>query len=205
MGAFGVRGLARIAVITGGLLVAASFVLPFRFDNAPLSWFLWSIGGVDFAEAPGESLVFMAAAGVIALPYAWAAALAFVHVRASWIEKQHAPCTCAVLYTIGMVLAVVVAVAAFVTRDDFIPRTAQVAVAVVASTLASAMTAASAVPRPKRRFGWTALVGSTTLLLLSVAGAIGLCGLSALAWGYLLGAVGAVLMLVAAVGEMRKH
>jgi len=198
------KGLARIAVITGGLLVAASFVLPFRFDNAPLSWFLWSIGGIDFAEAPGESLVFMAAAGVIALPYAWAAALAFVHMRAAWIEKQHPACACAVIYTIGMLLAVVVAMAAFVTRDDFIPRTAQVAVAVVASALASTMTAASAVPRPKRRVGWTTLVGSTTLLLLSAAGATGLCGSSTMAWGYLLGAAGALLLLIAAVAEVAK-
>lgn len=64
------------------------------------------------------------------------------------------------------------------------------------------LAASFVLPRPERKPSCIALVGSATLLLLNVGGAVGLCRLSAMSWGYLLGATGALLILVAAAVEM---
>jgi len=196
--------MARAATIVGGLLLSASFFLPWRFHNAPVAWFVWAAGGLDFASAPVTSLVFLAAAAGVACPFAWALLLSVLQWRAGWPERRWAQRSAAVGYAAGMALLAVVGLAEIVARDTFVPPAAQVATAGVGLALAAVMIATHLATTPARRLHLCTLAGSVPLLLLNLGLAGFLCRWTAVSWGYLAGALGALLLAAGALLGLRR-
>lgn len=189
-------------IVVGGLLLAVSFALPLHFYDAPLAWFLWAVGGIDFRAAPAASLAFMAAAAGVALPYIWALVLAVVHVRRGWTESVRARQSLLRAYVAGMAMLALAGLAEILARDTFVPREAQVLTTVIALLIAAGMLAADRALPPARRLHACAAIGALPLALLSLGLGLGVCRGLANGWGYFLGASGGLLVAAGAARSL---
>ena len=188
----------RWSVAVGAALVAVSFFLPPGGVQSPLGQLKWVLGAATSAGSPGAAAAFAFLSLIVIYPFAWAVMVLAGCLAAGRGRRGVTSWPHLWVHTAGGLIIIGMSILSLFLRDPWLPLQVQWTGAIVPIVFLAVLWRFGR-HMPAERRAWTAITAGFAFLLVVLALVAWFCeSRDEPAWGFEIGAAGALLALAGA-------